>query len=684
MISHIISFPENNVVLSRLPHASRYVRMDATDVCRTVSSSHSHYSIDHHTGAPVRIMEAHKDISEMSFEEFFSEPKARAERKDSAKAVPPSESRRTAESAGSRQGFAGAGPKVNYTAGRFQLYVPRYAGLDTDRFDVAIDCPQGVIPMGRLESVRQKGGRTTRPSTLDLTTVGVSPMEQFKLTIDGETVFENRPRQVLFFNNIGLPMNKPVGDVYAIHLPSVSLRLVRAEVIEDTVKDGLAVTRLDVSVAGGVWVDDSVPEVQVAPAEEVHVEEPKPAKVKKAPVKRVRVKGSISLSPGSKDADILYGGEELQLYPAEVTVRPVVEGCDISECSLSLRSEEGSVIAGPVQASQSVDLDSAGAFGPATVVLEREGKVLAESKVFLIPGFTCSYEGKGDIVDDPVVEFSFADVSGSRNMYDENAYGPFEHDGITFYIRWAVPAVTYDLGDGPVRYAPVDVDIADLKADRMRIIVKGARKKALFFGGEKGKKTDVTPGWDGEYYDVDLEPIREEVYSHPSSTYCFYITVNSFPNRRFMRITNPVRLKARFEEGYIVADVDEAAPECVCRLYGFNGVQNDVALVPGENRVLVDADVIEAEVLELDGSKVRLSVPVSVRHLPFLQKDAMGDLWLYVSRSKRIPLPAGLIVDGKPVPNAIKAWHDRIVRMNPELRNVTLAMMQKAFTDYGE
>ena len=628
-------------------------------------------------------MEAHKDISEMSFEEFFSEPKTRSERKDSVKAVPPNESRRTEERTVSRQGFAGAGPKVNYTAGRFQLYVPRYTGLDTDRFDAAIDCSQGVIPMGRLESVRQKGGRTTRPNTLDLTTVGVSPMENFKLTIDGEVVFENRPRQILFFNNIGLPMNKPVGDVYAVHLPSVALRLVRAEVIEESVKDGLTITRLDVSVAGGVWVDDSVPEAP-ATVEEVPAEEPKSVKAKKAPVKRVRVKGSLTLSPGSKDADVLCDGDELQMYPSVVTARPVVDGCDISECTLSLRSATGEVVVGPVTAAQSVDLDPAGSFGPATVVLERDGKVLAESKLFLIPGFTCSYEGKGDIVDDPLVEFSFADVSGSRNMYDEDAYGPFEHEGVVFYIRWVVPAVTYDIGDGPQRYAPIDIDIADLKADRMRVTVKGARKKALFFGGEKGKKTDVTPGWEGEYYDVELEPIREEVYSHPSSTYCFYITVNSFPNRRFMRITNPVRLKARFEDGCVVADVDPSAPECICRLYGFNGVQNDVLLAPGENRVPVGADVIEAEVLEMDGSKVRLAVPVSVRHLPFLQKDAMGDLWLYVSRSKRIPLPGGLIVDGKPVNDAIRSWHDRIVRMNPELRNVSLAMMQKAFAEYGE
>ena len=34
-------------------------------------------------------MEAHKDISEMSFEEFFSEPRTRAEKVKGEMAVPP-------------------------------------------------------------------------------------------------------------------------------------------------------------------------------------------------------------------------------------------------------------------------------------------------------------------------------------------------------------------------------------------------------------------------------------------------------------------------------------------------------------------------------------------------------------------------------------------------------------------
>ena len=36
-------------------------------------------------------------------------------------------------------------------------------------------------------------------------------------------------------------------------------------------------------------------------------------------------------------------------------------------------------------------------------------------------------------------------------------------------------------------------------------------------------------------------------------------------------------------------------------------------------------------------------------------------------------------MDGKPQYNVIRTWHDRIVRMNPELKGVTYQMMQEAF-----
>ena len=38
-----------------------------------------------------------------------------------------------------------------------------------------------------------------------------------------------------------------------------------------------------------------------------------------------------------------------------------------------------------------------------------------------------------------------------------------------------------------------------------------------------------------------------------------------------------------------------------------------------------------------------------------------------------------MVASGKPDGARIKAWHDQITRMNPELRDVTAQMMQAAF-----
>jgi hypothetical protein len=250
-----------------------------------------------------------------------------------------------------------------------------------------------------------------------------------------------------------------------------------------------------------------------------------------------------------------------------------------------------------------------------------------------------------------------------------------------FQVVWCVPAVTYDIGNGPQPFSMVDVDILDLK-DVIKVTVKGARKKAIFFGGVSGKKRDVTPDWEGDTYEIDLAPIREEVFEAPSSVFCLYITVNSFPNRKFMTIKNPVRIKAKFENGAVVAEVDPSVKECVCRLYKMDKSVEEIQISAENSNVPVSPDVIEAEVVEMYDGQPRTSIDVPVRQLPFLHRDNMDDRWMYVSRSKRIPLPDELYKDDQPDIQAIRAWHERIVRMNPELRGVTSEMMIKAFKDF--
>ena len=147
-----------------------------------------------------------------------------------------------------------------------------------------------------------------------------------------------------------------------------------------------------------------------------------------------------------------------------------------------------------------------------------------------------------------------------------------------------------------------------------------------------------------------------------------------------MTVRNPPRMSASFADGTVVATVSQTG-DFVCRLFRMDKTVEEVPLSAGENSVPVSPDVVEAEVVEIHGGRDRSSVAVQVRPLPFLWRDEAGEYWLYVNRSKRIPLPGDLVASGKPDASRIKAWHDQITRMNPELRDVTTQMMQRAFDD---
>ena len=631
-------------------------------------------------------MEGHKDISEMSFEEFFSE-------KDRSPVQQEPRVRRDAprRSGGGQKGdvqmgFGAVIPKINYSDHSFFLYVPRYGSDANARFEVAIDCSAGVVPLGRLDSSPRGTGRLSRAATFNLTAEGISPLEQFTLIIDGQEVYRMRNRGILFFNNIGLPMGKPVGDTLAVYPKGKSLRVVKTDLGESFDIGDVTVTRADVSTAGGIWLDDrrrpERPHEDVdAPSKEEAQEVPQPAteepKAKAKPkAKRKKATGTIRLPSGIPEADAMVDGEVLPVFSRFPAFSVSVENRELQECQVSLEDASGNAIAGgnpPVDAPMTFETDADGLM---SVVLSCDGQVLARSRLVYIPDFVCDRPGKGDICEEPTFSYTAFGESGERDAAD----GPsvFSRGGVDITVCWNVPAVTYDVGAGPVRLGSdvPEIDVDQL-GDVLTVTVTGARKKAVFLGSDKGKKRDITPDWMGDTYRIPMGQVSDEVYESDAPQFTLYITVNSFPMRRFMVIRNPVRVKASFSDGNVVADV-AANGEFVCRIFKIDKTVETVALQPGSNTVPVPADAVEAEVVEVRNGSDRTTVQVGVRDLPFLWRDEMGDIWLYVSKTKRIPLP-GDLSSGKPAPVKVRQWHDQIVRMNPELRNVSSEMMQKAF-----
>ena len=628
-------------------------------------------------------MEGHKDISEMSFEEFFSEK----DRMPVQASRPEPRRQRQAQSKGDAPvGFGNVSPKINYKDGRFLLYIPRYGSDENARFEVAVDCSAGVVPLGRLESSPRAGGRLSRSTTVDITSAGISPLEPFTLVIDGVDAFRHKPRNVLYFNNIGLPVGRPVGEVYAVHAKGTSLRTVKTEVMETSEVAGVMVTKAEVSVAGGIWLDDrkrdrQAPEAKAeateTPEEVVQPEAEKAEAPKPKPKSRKKAKGSLKVPAGVQEAEASVDGVRLQIHRRFPPFTVSVENCELSECTVTLRDAAGNEVAGgavPVSAPMTFDTDTDGVL---EIVLSKGEQTLASERFVYIPDFECSRPGKGDIPPEPSFTFTAFGETVGADIYD----GPYtvSRNGSDITIVWNIPAVTYDIGGGPVRFEPFDVDVGEL-GDTLVVTVAGARKKALFFGGDKGKKREVTPDWNDDTYRVPLNGIKEEIYSTTSPEFTMYITVNSFPMRRFMTIRNPPRMTASFADGNVVAEVAQGG-EYVCRLYKMDKTVEEVPLQAGGSSVPVSADVVEAEVAEVHDGRDRASVLVSVRPLPFLWRDETGEYWLYVNRSKRIPLPGDLVSSGKPDAARIRAWHDQIIRMNPELRDVTTQMMQRAFDE---
>ena len=104
-------------------------------------------------------MEGHKDISEMSFEEFFSEK----DRMPVQASRPEPRRQRQAQPKGDAPvGFGNVSPKINYKDGRFLLYIPRYGSDENARFEVAVDCSAGVVPTTSVCLSAGRSGRFTR------------------------------------------------------------------------------------------------------------------------------------------------------------------------------------------------------------------------------------------------------------------------------------------------------------------------------------------------------------------------------------------------------------------------------------------------------------------------------------------------------------------------------------------
>jgi hypothetical protein len=283
----------------------------------------------------------------MDFEEFFSESKVKAEREANRKVAAAEKTH--PEMPKTARGFLGATPKINFYNGKFQIYVPRYRGMENDQFNVAVECGDRVVPMGRLKQVKQGSSRVSKPDTIDLTPADVTPMDDFTVTIDGEKAFVNKARAITFYNSVGTQVMRPMGEVTAVTRAGAELKLFKAELLNSIEKNGLSIFKLNVLVSGTAKVDEgaspsSEEESEEAPAEEPKKEPEVEEKPKKKAAKKVTVKGKFTLSQSSQDADVIYESERLPLYVSKPIMSVAVTGCEPSECTVRAEGRNGEIL----------------------------------------------------------------------------------------------------------------------------------------------------------------------------------------------------------------------------------------------------------------------------------------------------------------------------------------------------
>ncbi len=605
-----------------------------------------------------------KDISDMSFDEFFFGKKPKGDAHPRRAEGSPDRQVELSDIDGSR--FVSGRPKLNIRGSAVVLFVPRYEGGRGARYETSVEQDGKAIGLGRLKSSPLNSDVDSIPTEFDLIAAGVDPLKRFILVIDGVRAYEFFDRTHIMFNADGMPISRAEDLTNVLHRADTYIWLNDAKVSSVREVGDLRIETVDVARGGYVRVRDK-PQPGSAP------ERGSEAAKAVEPPKAV-ASASISLPAPESAASVIVDGAALPLYPSAPELTVSIEGADPEECIVEVeapgRSDD---VPGVSFGSRALE----GASGDVRVSVVRDGSVLASERFFVIPGFRCSYNGKGDFPSNADIEFDLGSGPVVRSVYD-GISGRYPFGDGEVELSFNIPSAMVDIGAGPAPLGDTEI-AADELPDSIIVTVKGAMRKSVFLGGA-GKKVNLTPGWEDETVRIDTKPIEDAVFGSPAREAELFITVNSCPVRRFLRIRNDPGMSVSYGDGAIHVSITGSA-EYECHIYGLDRDVRTVALQKGDIDIPVGSGAISADVVEIRGGRVLATETVQIRSIPFLLRDGMGDVWFYVSREKRIPLPDGLL-EQKGNAAEVRKWHSQIVRMNPELKSVSPEMTVKAFKEF--
>lgn len=293
-----------------------------------------------------------------------------------------------------RLGFRdGRFPSVALRNGRFVLHVPSYVGLGGDRYETDLVLGSRVLPAAPL--ARSRSSDATVPAEIDLTAMGVSPLEEFVLRIDGEPVFVNRATDRMVFDPEGEQVPAVVGSGY-VAIPdgsratAMGVGIVSARSVGD-----VSVLEVD-SSEGGVVEPGRICERDYANAIREETGSPSPG--------TDGASATVSFAGHPLDLDVRPLGPskdempEIPFYNTVPSVEVRVSGCRLEDCTIRAETSDGLTAFGPVQAtSGKILLDTGSYRGFARAVVSLRGVALASSEYIVDKRYRYSLQGEGPL-----------------------------------------------------------------------------------------------------------------------------------------------------------------------------------------------------------------------------------------------------------------------------------------------
>lgn len=321
-----------------------------------------------------------------------------------------------------RIGFTDGGPSIRYGDDRFLLSIPRYLGRPGDPYEVVIECRRGRIPAPPLRT--SPNSDASLPASVDLTSMGVSPLEEFSLIIDDETVFINLATDRMIFDSEGEQRISVVGRGYVAIPCDAKTSAMGAGIISSRCIGSTRVLSVDFSAGGVLEVGQRIGRDSYAKA--VRAEEPGLPTCPSADVSISFTDEPIDITAYPLKDSLLgqaYAAQGIRIPPLPFFGRiPGVEvaasGCDLSDCTLRVEDMEGNVLFGPVQVTAgTIVLDTARFEGIAQAVVSVNGEAIRILRYFIDTALRVELPHVGFYTKDSIATITTAATSFECNVF---------------------------------------------------------------------------------------------------------------------------------------------------------------------------------------------------------------------------------------------------------------------------